>query len=247
MSARRSRRRRPSSSPRRSTTPIGPYSTECADPGARAHRALRVGRRLSRRDRGASRGAAGVDARRVARAVRGAARTSIRARCRSASTRSTPASAGSARTRASSTRSSGRGSSWPRSSAACRSTADAPSFDQCGTCTLCSRRVPPRRSSRRTCSTRRAASPISRSSTAARFPTPLRPGDRHPRLRLRRLPGSLSVESGGAGFAGPGLAAAARVGHADGCGPGAGERRRAAGRAARQPDRAHDGLSGLSP
>ena len=49
------------------------------------------------------------------------ARTSTPDRCRSASTRSTPASAGSGRTPASSTRSSDRGFFSARSSAACRS------------------------------------------------------------------------------------------------------------------------------
>ncbi len=47
-----------------------PYSTEQADPGQARDRALRVGRRLSRRDRGTSGSARPMDARGVARALR---------------------------------------------------------------------------------------------------------------------------------------------------------------------------------
>ena len=80
--------------------------------GRRAHLALRLGRRLPRRPEAAARRAAGLDARRrrPSRSMR--APTWTPARCRSASTRSTPGSAGSARTPASSTPSSGRGCSW---------------------------------------------------------------------------------------------------------------------------------------
>ena len=106
-------------------------------PVARAHRALRLGRRLPRRDRRAARRAARVDARAIRPSRSRRAPMSTPGRCRSASTRGTPASAGSARTPASSIPGSDRGSFSARSSAACRSQPDAPALDQCGTCTLC--------------------------------------------------------------------------------------------------------------
>ena len=67
-------------------------------PRARADRPLRVGRRLSRCHRRAARCAGRVDARARRRSRSTRAPTSTPDRCRSASTRSTPASAGSART-----------------------------------------------------------------------------------------------------------------------------------------------------
>ncbi len=79
-----------------------PYSTECADRGRARDRALRVGRRLPRGDRRSAwrRCWPGCASSRPSRSRR--APTSTPARSRSASTRSTPASAGSARTAASS-------------------------------------------------------------------------------------------------------------------------------------------------
>ena len=49
-----------------------PYSTECCRCAPRAHRQVRLGRRLSRCDDGTAGGARGLDARGVSRAVRGA-------------------------------------------------------------------------------------------------------------------------------------------------------------------------------
>ena len=124
---------------------------------SRADRALRVGRRLSRRAsaRGSSRCSPGCASSRRSRSTR--APTSTPARCRSASTRSTPASAGSARTPASSTPSSGRGCSSARSSAACRSRSTRRRSISAARARCASRRVRRRRSSRPACSTRRAA------------------------------------------------------------------------------------------
>ena len=77
-----------------------PYSNQHHRCVSRGHRPLRVGRRLPRRHRAASARArrASSSDRRVKTSTR--ALTSTRARCRSACTRSTPASAGSGRTRA---------------------------------------------------------------------------------------------------------------------------------------------------
>ena len=154
VGAHRHRHRRPS------TTPTARIRTECADPSRAHDRALRVGRRLPRRDRRAPRRAGRVDARAVARAVRRARTTSTPVRCRSASTRSTPASGGSARTPASSTRSSGRGSSSARSSAACRSSPTRRRSISAAPARCASTRARRTRSSRPACSTRRAAFPI---------------------------------------------------------------------------------------
>ena len=114
-----------------------PYSTECADP-ARAHdRALRLGRRLPRRDRRAARGAARVDARGDRRSRSRRAPTWTPARCRSASTRGTPASAGSARTRCVINPELGSWIFLGEIICSLPLEPDAPALDQCGTCTLC--------------------------------------------------------------------------------------------------------------
>ena len=113
-----------------------PYSTECADPG-RAQIARYawgddyhdvIGARLER----CSPGCASSRRNRSTRAP-----MSTPVRCRSASTRSTPASAGSARTRCVINPELG---SWVFLGAIICSLpleVDAPSLDQCGTCTLC--------------------------------------------------------------------------------------------------------------
>ena len=71
---------------------------------------------------------------------------------------------------------------------------DAPERDHCGTCQRLPRHLPDRGLSRRpTSSMRGAASRISPSSTRA-DPARAAAADRQPHLRLRRLPGGLSVE-----------------------------------------------------
>ena len=156
---RRAVRRRPSSSPAPCTTPIGRTRPSAPIAAARRSRALRVGRRLPRRDRRADGLAAAPGCASDRRRPSRRAPTSTPGRCRSASTRSMPASAGSARTRASSTRSSDPGCFSAAIICSLPLEVDAPSLDQCGSCTLCHRGVPDAgASSRRACSTRRAAS-----------------------------------------------------------------------------------------
>ena len=113
-----------------------PYSTECADPVARARGALRLGRRLPRGDRIAARGAARVDARAVARAVRSArlrrhgpgAGARLRAPCRHRVDRQEHLRH---QPRARIVDLSRRDHLQPGARA------DEPALDQCGTCTLC--------------------------------------------------------------------------------------------------------------
>ena len=83
-----------------------------------------------------------------------------------------------------------------RSSAACRSSPTRRRSISAAPARCASRRVRPARSSRPACSTRRAASRISRSSMRGAIPDEHRGRHRRARLRLRHLPGSLSVERG---------------------------------------------------
>ena len=131
----------------------------------------------------------------IARAVRGARlrrhRPGAGARLRAARR----ASAGSARTPASSIPSSDPGSSSARSSAACRSTPTRRRSISAAPARCASRRVRRRRSSRPGVldATPLHFVPDDRASRR-RFPTSARRRHRHARLRLRHLPGSLSVE-----------------------------------------------------
>ena len=178
-----------SSSPAPSTTPTVPYSTECADPG-RAQIARYawgddyhdvIGARLDALAR--------VDARRASASRSRRARTSTPARCRSASTRSTPASAGSARTPASSIPQLGSWIFLAEIICSLPLEADAPALDQCGTCTLCLEACPTRAlvGARRA---RRDAVHLVPDDRAARAHSRrVRAAVGIARLRLRRLPG----------------------------------------------------------
>ena len=105
---------------------------------SRSHCALRVGRRLSRGDRGAAGEPARVAALERRQSASKRVPTSIPDPCRSACTRSTPGWVGLGRTPASSTRSSG---SWVFLSVIIyqpgRSSPMPPALDQCGTCARC--------------------------------------------------------------------------------------------------------------
>ncbi len=145
-----------------------PYSTECSDP-ARAHVARYawgddyhdvIIERLE--------ALVDLDAGSVAPSRSRRAPTSTPAPSRSASMRSTPASAGSARTPASSIHSSAPGRSSAKSSAASRSRWMRPPSTSAARARCASRRVRRRRWWRPACSIRRDVSPTSRSSSARR-------------------------------------------------------------------------------
>ena len=125
-----------------STTSSGRTRTNRRDPESRGHRALRLGRRLPRRHRGAAGRSWSSGCARAPGATSRHAPTSIPGRCRSASTRSTPGLAGSGRTPASSMRSSGRGCSCRSSSPISRSSPTRRRSTSAGPARAASTRVP---------------------------------------------------------------------------------------------------------